>query len=168
MDINHISPKKLFGLKDNYTKEELKKSFFNKIYYIDNQNISNDEKKFLIQNYYIQYKKAKAELSNKNNKNNQMFITFNPSNIFKQINSHQHNWFKEFDNLLNVANNLNSNSNPNLKTKQFSTSYIKQQKINPDGTIEVYETTSKNTNGKVEKKTNSYSIDSKGNKINVK
>ena len=45
MSINYISHKELFDLKDNYTKEDLKKSFLNKIYNVDKLNISNTEKK---------------------------------------------------------------------------------------------------------------------------
>ena len=62
MSINYISHKELFDLKDNYTKEDLKKSFLNKIYNVDKLNISNTEKKILMENYNSQYKKAKANL----------------------------------------------------------------------------------------------------------
>jgi hypothetical protein len=162
MSINYISHKELFNLKDNYTKEDLKKSFLNKIYNVDKLNISNTEKKILIQNYYTQYKKAKANLFNQNNPNkNQMFITFNPIGIFNNIEKQHKTFFNEFDNIFNIVGN--STLNPN--TKHFSTSYIQQKKINPDGTTSVIESSSKNINGQINKKTDSYKIDKNGNKI---
>ncbi len=163
MSINYISPKELFGLTDNYTKQDLKKSFLNKIYNVDKLNISNTEKKILMQNYYTQYKKAKANLNNQNNQHNPMFIAFNPINMFKNIETQQKNFFNEFDNILNIVGN--STLNPN--TKHFSTSYIQQKKLNPDGTTTVIESSSKNINGQTNKKTNSYSIDKNGNKIPI-
>lgn len=163
MSINYINPKELFGLKDNYTKEELKKAFLNKIYNVDKLNISNTEKKILMQNYYIQYKKAKANLINSNN--NQMFISFNPIGIFNNIEKQQQRFFNEFDNLLNIVGN--STSNPNPSTKHFSSSYIQQKKLNLDGTTTIIETSSKNIDGKIDKKTDSYKIDKNGNKIPI-
>ncbi len=168
MSINNISHKELFGLKDNYNKLDLKKAFLNKIYNVDKLNISNTEKKILMQNYYIQYKKAKANLINLNNPN-QMFISFNPINpinpigILNNIEKEQQKFFNQFNNILNIDGN--SISNPNPPTKHFSTSYIQQKKLNPDGTTTIIETSSKNINGKIDKKTDSYKIDKNGNKI---
>jgi hypothetical protein len=160
MSIKYISPKELFGLTDNYTKQDLKKSFLNKIYNVDKLNISNTEKKILMQNYYTQYKKAKANL---NNQHNPMFIAFNPISMFTNIGTQQKNFFNEFDNILNIV----GNSSPNTNTKHFSTSYIQQKKLNPDGTTTVIESSSKNINGQTNKKTNSYKIDKNGNKIPI-
>ena len=42
---------------------------------------------------------------------------------------------------------------------------IQQKKLNPDGTTLVIESSSKNVNGKIDKKTDSYKIDKNGNKI---
>ena len=164
MSINYISHKELFDLKDNYTKEDLKKSFLNKIYNVDKLNISNTEKKILMENYYSQYKKAKANLINQNNLNkNQMFIAFNPIGMYTNIDRQHKSFFNEFDNIFNIVGN--SSSNPH--TKHFSTSYIQQKKINPDGSVSVNESTSKNINGQINKKTDSYKIDKNGNKIPI-
>ena len=167
MSINYISHKELFDLKDNYTKEDLKKSFLNKIYNVDKLNISNTEKKILMENYYSQYKKAKANLINQNNLNNlnknQMFIAFNPIGMYTNIERQHKSFFNEFDNIFNIVGN--SSSNPN--TKHFSTSYIQQKKINPDGTTSIVESSSKNINGQINNKTDSCKIDKNGNKIPI-
>jgi hypothetical protein len=163
MSVNY---KELFSLSNNYTKEELKKSLLNKIAKIDKLDISLQEKRFMLENYYIQYKLAKNNLLYKNSiitKSNISKIAL--PDIFDLIN-------KQFDSFDKISLLDNSNLNPNPNPKFFSNSYAKsysmKSQLNPDGTRSVIESTNNIVNGKSNKQTKSYKIDSKGNKIPIK
>lgn len=168
MSVNY---KELFSLSNNYTKEELKKSLLNKIAKIDKLDISSQEKRFILENYYIQYKLAKKNLLYGNsiiNKSN--FSQIALPDMFDLINK-QFDKFDKFDKM-SLLDNLNLNPNPNPNPKFFTNSYAKsysmKSQLNPDGTRSVIESTNNIVNGKSNKQTKSYKIDSKGNKIPIK
>jgi hypothetical protein len=64
----------------------------------------------------------------------------------------------------NKMGSLN-NSNTQLSTKSYTKSYSMQSVVNPDGSHTIIESTNNIIDGKSNKKTTSYKIDSKGNKI---
>ena len=157
MSVNY---KELFSLSNNYTKKELKKSLLNKIAKIDKLDISLQEKRFMLENYYIQYKIAKNNLLYKNSiitKSNISQIAL--PDLFDLIN-------KQFDKFNKMS--LLDNPNPKFFTNSYAKSYSMKSQLNPDGTRSVIESTNNIVNGKSNKQTNSYKIDSKGNKIPIK
>jgi S-methylmethionine-dependent homocysteine/selenocysteine methylase len=134
----------LFDLKEKFTKDELKKSFENKIKYINKLAISPIEKKFIINKYYFEYHKAKQYLYNLENLDN---------NIFNPIDLFNFSKLPKFDELEN-------NKNINIQSKSYSYHSV----TNLDGSKTVVELTNNYNNGKSNKYKNSYVIDSKGNK----
>ena len=144
----------------NYLKKkELKKLLLDKINQIDKLNISSREKRLMLDEYYNEYKLAKTNLLDNN-----LIISniFEPKNIFNQ--------FNEMFNLMNSEfNKIDSMNNFNTKsyTKSYGKSYSMQSLLNPDGTRTVIESSNNIVDGKTNKKTTSYKIDSKGNKIPI-
>ena len=149
----------------NYLKKkELKKLLLDKINQIDKLNISSREKSLILDKYYSEYKLAKNNLIDNN-----LIIskTIAPKNIFNQF-------VNMFDLMHNEFNKIDYLNNPNtqLSTKSYAKSYAKsysmQSVVNPDGTRTVIESSNNIVDGKSNKKTTSYKIDSKGNKIPIK
>jgi len=130
----------------NYSKKELKKSLLNKMDEIKKLNISSQEKRLMLDKYYSEYKLAKTNIVD----NNSIISNrFDPKNNFNQ-----------FVNMFNLMHN--EFNNPNTK------SYSIQNVLNHDGTRTVIESTNNIIDGKSNKKTTSYKIDSTGNKILIK
>jgi hypothetical protein len=141
----------------NYSKKELKKILLDKINHIDKLNISPQQKRLMLDKYYSEYKLAKTNLVNNN-----LIIsnTFVPKNNFNQF----VNMFNLMNSEFNKMGSLN-NSNTQLSTKSYTKSYSMQSVVNPDGSHTIIESTNNIIDGKSNKKTTSYKIDSKGNKI---
>lgn len=141
----------------NYSKKELKKILLDKINHIDKLNISPQQKRLMLDKYYSEYKLAKTNLVNNN-----LIIsnTFVPKNNFNQF----VNMFNLMNSEFNKIGSLN-NSNTKLSTKSYTKSYSMQSVVNPDGTRTIIESSNNIIDGKSNKKTTSYKIDSKGNKI---
>jgi hypothetical protein len=146
--------RELFNLKENFTKDELKASFIQKIKYINNLNIPQIDKKLLTQQYYNQYNLAKNYLYKNINPFNNLMI----SNMIPNM--------MPFESISNHLSSLTPESNTN--TQMYSKSYSYHSIQNPDGTRTVIESNNNYNNGKNDKKINSYKIDSKGNKTPIK
>ncbi len=165
-----VNFRELFGLNQNFTKDELKKSLVNKIHYIDSLSISPVEKKYLLEMYHYQYNIAKDYLENKNfiSKPNSILGLnfFDPTEHYNFINKQHDMMLKQFEDL---KLGLGSNGTNKGKSNIYSSSYSYQSSLNPDGTRTVIESKGTFNNGKSDKKINSYQIDSKGNKkpINI-
>lgn len=162
MPVNFIE---LFGLRSNYTKEELKNALMKKIDMVEKLNILPIDKKFLLEQYYDQYNIAKYRFEMDNN-----FKIFSPQNYFNEINKQHSEMLKQFNSIQRQfvlpENSISSNpsnashSNSNV----YSKAYSYQSSLNPDGTRTVLESTNNYSNGKSDKKIKSYIIDSEGNK----
>ncbi len=175
----------LFGLKDNFTKDELKQAFIKKVSRIDKLDIDPVEKQLLLREYHKYYNVGKQYLLHKKNYysgnpysgnpysgnpySDNPYSTlqqtiFNPIEFFNNISLRQNNLLRQFDNLILEDSDLINS--PNL-TNSFGSSYSMKSILNPDGSRTIIETTNKLTNGKSDKKINSYKIDNKGNKTPI-
>lgn len=156
----------LFGLNQNFTKDELKKSLVNKIHYIDKLSISHIEKKYLVEMYHEQYNIAKNYLERKSSSTKPQNLSgfetlFDPKKHFDLIGKQQAQIFKKFDNLTKQIGSLENKSNV------YISSYSYKSSLNPDGTKTVIESKDKFDNGKSDKKINSYIVDAQGNKKSI-
>lgn len=162
---------KLFNLKENYTMDDLKKSFNSKISIIENMSINDVDRQILMDKYIYEYKLAKKNLNNKNKSN---------YNNFSSVENELINPFFGFDNMNFIENNLKKLLNNNFSEQQFMNSsngntfnssygksYMMSSITNPDGTTTVLEKDNLYNNGKTDSKTFSYKLDKNGNKIPV-
>ena len=69
----HYNYTKLFNLEKDYTINDLKKSFSEKIKIIDSMDISDTDKQILFDNYKREYYNAKINLQNPNLFNENLF-----------------------------------------------------------------------------------------------
>lgn len=145
----------LFVLEENFTKEELKNGLMKKINMIEKLNVPPIDKKFLLEQYYQQYNIAKSYLVK-----NQLINT--PEEHFTSINNSYNKMIRQFQQLNTRFTDLKNQ--PDIKSNIFAQSYSYQSVLNPDGTRTVLESKNKIDNGKSDRKTNSYIIDSRGNK----
>lgn len=162
-----VNFKELFGLKDSFTKAELKNALLKKLQYIDNLNISPLDKKLLIESVYLEYNKAKQyllSLDNYQTKQSNQIKQFNPIEHYNYIARQQQELFKQFDNILNTKMDMIIPESKSF-TKSLGKSYSMQSVLNPDGTTTVIETTNNMINGKSDKKINTYKISLDGKKI---
>jgi hypothetical protein len=166
MQVNFIE---LFNLKSDFTKDELKNALLSKINMIETLKVSPIDKKFLLEQYFEQYNLAKEYLVYMDNPSSSpiQLLTI-PEEHFSNINNSYNQMIKQFQKIKTQFSNSNFDykSDPNSKVKSnvFSQSYSYQSVLNPDGTRTVLESKNKMDNGKSNDKTESYIIDSKGNK----
>jgi hypothetical protein len=161
-----IGFKKLFQLKDNFTKEELKSSFMKKVQEVNNNNnLSEIDKKFWLEQLIKLYNQGKNEFA----KNNSTMIPFS-NDIF---NNNFLNFNDIYSNHINQINNMNnmvsSFKNLDLNEKNITNSSIGHSKsyksfMGNDGIKYVEETTKSVNNNKVNSKITTYKIDKNGNK----
>jgi hypothetical protein len=106
-------------------------------------NISNEDKRILLNYYYNEYKIKKQQIQFNN------LFNFEPLiQQFPQIPAIQP---------LNIQNHV-------PKTNYTASAYSFTQHTNPDGTVTVREHNKTNNNGHVDAKYNHYKVDSNGNK----
>ena len=135
-----------FGVKSDYTKDELKKAYISKLEHISKLDISSTDKTFFIEQTHNLYRKAKSDYYEKNN------ITF-PS----YINSYSNmlGSLKRFDNFMNkFFEEDNFKYDNNFKSYSSYKSY--NEKLNDDNSKTIVETVHTNKDGIEEKYTNSY------------
>ncbi len=160
MPVNFIE---LFGLKSNYTKEELKSALMKKIDTVEKLNIPPIDKKFLLEQYYDQYNLAKHHLDITGQS-----ILFNPQKYFEQISKQHSEMLKQFNSIQRqMTIPESSGSSSPLTNSVYSKAYSYQSSLNPDGSRTVVESSNNFANGKSDKKTKSYIIDSKVNKNQI-
>ena len=114
-----ISPKIFFGLHDNYTITDLQNSYLKKKQeIISNQQLSDIDKQFWIENLYKLYVKGEQESYINNNQTNALL-----NNLNNQINMH-HN---QTNALFNDLNNQITMQNNHINQQQYN---INQQHYN--------------------------------------
>lgn len=167
--------KKLFGLEENFTKDQLKNSLIKKIFYIENLNINQIEKKILIDGIYSEYNKAKEYLLYDRQFGLYQPEKFNPLEQFNYIARQHQDFYRQFDNIFTAKDltipKISLDQLPDSNSKNFSKSvgqsYSMQSILNPDGSRTVIESTDNMVNGKSNLKVNSYNIDLLGNKTSI-
>ena len=148
----------VFNIQENYTLEELKKSYLNIIENLSKSNNTQIEKDLLLDQYTKLYKQAKQLciertsldidtesnnfLSIRNRNRNNMFNSFFLNNVFG-----------EMINKTNKIDNINY-KNPQIYSYSSSKSY--SSKINPDGSSTIIESKSESKNGSNNKTINAY------------
>jgi hypothetical protein len=151
----------LFQLKDNFTKEDLKSAFLRKVQEVkNNNNLSEIDKKFWLEQLIKLYNEGKNELARNNNStmlpfSNDIFNNnfFNFNDIYS---NHMNQMVSSFKNLdLNDKNITNSSIGHSKSYKSF---------MGNDGIKYVEETTKSVNNNKVDSKITTYKIDKNGNK----
>jgi len=159
-----------FGLGEDFTKEELKTSYKNKLDNLINYSIPDDEKKMLKLAYDREYVNAKRYLESKNMHQLTTMHMFNyPSilsryDMFNRLNSYDMFSNNIFDRL-DSNNSLENIRNPNTKYFSMQKSY---SQTNENGETVVKEYTMENMNGKKKKTSKTYKIDKNNNIINLK
>jgi hypothetical protein len=155
-----IGFKNLFQLKDNFIKEDLKSAFLRKVQEVkDNNNLSEIDKKFWLEQLIKLYNEGKNELA----RNNSMMLPFS-NDIFNN------NFFNFNDIYSNHMNQMVSSfKNLDLNDKNITNNSIGHSKsyrsfIGNDGIKYVEETTKSINNNKVDSKIITYKIDKNGNK----
>jgi hypothetical protein len=155
-----IGFKSLFQLKNNFTKEELKSAFLRKVQEVkNNNNLSEIDKKFWLEQLIKLYNEGKNELSG----NNSMMLPFT-NDIFNN------NFFNFNDIYSNHMNQMISSfKNLDLNDKNITNSSIGHSKsyrsfMGNDGIKYVEETTKSVNNNKVDSKITTYKVDKHGNK----
>jgi hypothetical protein len=161
MQVNFIE---LFGLKPNYTREELKIALLQKINIIEKSNMTPIDKKFLLEKYYEQYNIGKNNLETKVKLELKQANLLNPKNHFDFIKKQHSHMLKQFDELGSQLTQIGTEPDSKSKSNVYSRTYSYQSVLNPDGTKTVVESKNLYDNGKSDKKTQSYIIDAQGNK----
>jgi len=159
-----VDYKTLFQLKDNFTKDQLKLAFLKKVDQINsNNNLSNIDKKFWLEQLNKMYIEGKNDLLHKQNN------LLNPINIFDtNFNNKLFNFNDMYSNHINNINNMFSSFDKLDKNiNSNNTGYYKSYKsvIGNDGVRYVQEINKTVNNDKVDSKINTYKIDKNGNKV---
>ena len=157
--------KKIFNLKENYTKDELTSKFNEKIKEINNLNISLLDKHLLLEQYDKEYKK----LLNKFVINN-IFNTFRSFEMPQIIAPQMNQLHMPLIDQLNSSQVLpilgeNQLNLPQINSNYSASSYSYSSQVNPDGVRTVYHHNKTNNNGIVNEVTNQYIIDKNGNRV---
>jgi len=172
-----LSVSKVFGVPEDYTLEQLKKSYIEMINNLYKSDRTEVEKQLLIAQYKQMYKFGKSQYLEKVSMETDMEETIYPYNsshcgeldlfdrferMHENVFEHSkrirrtYNPFSMFDNVFrNVEQNIsNSNPNPNSKVYSYSSSY--SSNTNPDGSRTIIEKKSESTNGDKKQTINAY------------
>lgn len=179
-----LSVSKVFGVPEDYTLEQLKKSYIEMIDNLYKSDRTEVEKQLLIAQYKQMYKFGKSQYLEKVSMETDMEVPNYPSthtnystgyggeldlfdrfermheNAFGLSNRirRSYNPFSMFDNVFrNVEQNFsNSNSNPNPNSKVYSYSSSYSSNTNSDGSRTIIEKKSESTNGDKKQTINAY------------
>lgn len=174
-----LSVSKVFGVPEDYTLEQLKKSYIEMIDNLYKSDKTEVEKQLLIAQYKQMYKFGKSQYLEKVSMETDMEVPNYPStnstdyggeldlfdrfermheNAFGLSNRirRSYNPFSMFNNVFrNVEQNFsNSNSNPNSNVYSYSSSY--SSNTNPDGSRTIIERKSESTNSDKKQTINAY------------
>lgn len=178
-----LSVSKVFGVPEDYTLEQLKKSYIEMIDNLYKSDKTEVEKQLLATQYKQMYKFGKSQYLEKVSMETDMEVPNYPStnstdyggeldlfdrfermheNVFEHSKRirRTYNPFSMFDNVFrnveqNISNsNPNPNSNPNSKVYSYSSSY--SSNTNPDGSRTIIEKKSESTNGDKKQTINAY------------
>lgn len=176
-----LSVSKVFGVPEDYTLEQLKKSYIEMINNLYKSDRTEVEKQLLIAQYKQMYKFGKSQYLEKVSMETDMEETIYPYNsshcgeldlfdrferMHENVFEHSkrirrtYNPFSMFDNVFrnveqNISNsNPNPKSNPNSKVYSYSSSY--SSNTNPDGSRTIIEKKSESTNGDKKQTINAY------------
>lgn len=176
-----LSVSKVFGVPEDYTLEQLKKSYIEIMDNLYKSDRTEVEKQLLTTQYKQMYKFGKSQYLEKVSMETDMEVSNYPSthstssggeldlfdrfermheNAFGLSNRirRSYNPFSMFDNVFrNVEQNFsNSNSNSNLNSKVYSYSSSYSSNTNPDGSRTIIERKSESTNGDKKQTINAY------------
>jgi hypothetical protein len=142
-----VSLRTFFGLRENYTLDELKNARNTKLNSLANTKLSDEDKKVYASEIMRLYKKAKSKFTQKHN--NFSLTPFYNSNNF-------------FNNILNQMQHIN-NSSSNYASQSRSYS---ERRLS-DGSKIIMETIRKNNNGEINEEVKSYKVLPNGTKQEI-
>lgn len=165
--MENLSVNNVFNIPEDYTLEQLKKSYVTIIDNLYKSNKTHLEKKLLNNQYKQMYNKGKQMYFDKNNTNE-----FNSLNNFNKIHENTfdfsdrirrtyNNPFFMFNNIFNdlkfnQINQHNQTNQSNLNSQVYSYSSSYSSNINPDGSKTIIEKKYESTNGDKKKIINAY------------
>ena len=132
-----------FGLRENFTLDELRNAKNNKLHSLANTSLTNEEKYVYATEIIKLYKKAKRQISQ--NHNNLSLTPFNNSNNI-------------FNNMLNHIQQFNFNNMQNTSGNFTSQSQSYNERMLSDGSKIIMEVNKTNNNGQVNEEIKSYKI----------
>jgi hypothetical protein len=174
--------KSVFQLDNNFTKEQLKIAFLKKVQEINNNNnLSDIDKRFWVQEINKLYINGKRELAMRENNinlfdNQRQLNLFNRNNNLSDFNNIISNHINNFNDMIssmhNDIHNINNHNinNHNINNKNISnTGYFKSYKsvIGNDGIKYVQEIDKTINNDKIDSKIKTYKVDKDGKKIYI-
>jgi hypothetical protein len=140
MSVNFMT---FFGLRENFTLDELRNAKNSKLNSLANTKLSEEDKQVYALEIIRLYKKAKRQISQ--NHNNFSLIPLNNSNSF-------------FNNVINHMQQFNFNNLQNTLTNITSQSRSYNERMLSDGSKIVMEVNKTNNNGTIKEEIKSYKI----------
>jgi len=144
-----VTPRTFFGLRENFTLDELKNARNTKLNSLANTTLSNEEKQVYASEIIRLYKKAKRQITQ--NYNNFSLIPFN--NMFNQM--------QQVNNIFNQMQQSNTSGNFSSQSKSYN-----ERRLS-DGTRIIIETIKTNNNGQTNEEVRTYKILSNGTKQEI-
>jgi hypothetical protein len=138
-----------FGLRENFTLDELRNARNNKLNSLANTSLTNEEKQVYASEIIRLYKKAKRQITQ--NYNNFSLIPFN--NMFNQM--------QQVNNIFNQMLQSNTSGNFSSQSKSYN-----ERRLS-DGTRIIIETIKTNNNGQTNEEVRTYKILSNGTKQEI-
>jgi len=138
-----------FGLRENYTLDELRNARNNKLNALANTSLTNEEKQVYASEIIRLYKKAKRQITQ--NYNNFSLIPFN--NMFNQM--------QQVNNMFNQMQQSNTSGNFSSQSKSYN-----ERRLS-DGTRIIMETIKTNNNGQTNEEVKTYKILPNGTKQEI-
>lgn len=140
MTVNFMT---FFGLRENFTLDELRNAKNNKLHSLANTSLTNEEKYVYATEIIKLYKKAKRQISQ-----NYYNLSLSPFNNSNNI----------FNNMLNHTQQFNFNNMQNTSGNFTSQSRSYNERILSDGSKIIMEVNKTNNNGQVNEEIKSYKI----------
>ena len=140
MSVNFMT---FFGLRENFTLDELRNAKNSKLNSLANTPLTKEEKHVYATEIIRLYKKAKRQISQ--NYNNFSLTPFNNSNSF-------------FNNMINHMQQFNFDNMQNTSSNFTSQSRSYNERMLSDGSKIIMEVNKKNNNGQINEEIKSYKI----------
>lgn len=147
-----VNVKTFFGLRENYTLDELRNAKNTKLNSLANTTLSNEDKQVYASEIIRLYKKAKRQFSHKHN-NLSLTPFYNSNNLFNNMLNHMQQF--NFNNSLNTSGNFVSQSR----------SY-NERRLN-DGSKIIMEINKTNKNGEIKEEVKTYKVLPNGTKQEI-
>jgi hypothetical protein len=152
-----------FGLNENFTKEELKRSYLQKVQTMENLNIPNIDKQFYIEQIHGLYRNAKTDLYRRYEITNYDYLGHRHNffgrsifdNIWDRLDAFD-NYFNHQQNILNKSFSQNTQESPLANEHSYSEHKTYLEKLNQDNSKTITETIRTVKNGTEDIKVNKY------------